>query len=955
MEISAASRGALLRKGRLLGLIVAIATAGTSMPVWSQTITADGLRAPAVLDVDAAGVPLIRAANDYDAAYLLGYVHARDRLFQMDYTRRAASGTLAELVGAPALANDIQLRTLGLRRAAQTTWSAVDTELRGQLKAYADGVNFYVRSNALPAEYAALELTRFEPWSPVDSLVIGKILAFQLSFDLDIDYTLRLGAYQQAGAAGGFNGQALFFEDTHRVQPFDNRVSIRNFVPTAEATDAQAKSFANEVPTVTPEMMALAEDVRSKIIDNPWIAPTLRPRENRGGSNWWVVAGAETVSGKPILANDPHLSLDLPGVFHEAHIVSTDSRYPTPMNVSGLAPPGAPSILLGCTEKFCWGLTTNPLDVADTYQEPLRFNTYGVPTHTVYKGLEEPLLWVFQTYNVNQLDGIADNAKRDTSIGYSNGGLTFLVPRRNNGPILSVQGSSGLSVAYTGWGATHELDAIRRINRASNLTEFRSALQYFDVGSQNFAYADTDGNIAYFTTAETPLREDLQTMNTIDGAPPFLIRDGSGTRKNEWLPVSTRQPNQALPFAILPASEMPFTINPTSNYIANANNDPIGNTLDNNAFNQVRPGGGLYYLNFAYSSLRMGRVDRMMQSLIAREAKITMADIQNTQANAQLLDAELMVPHLASAITRAQTSTYAPLRALYDDARVRSAMQRIQQWDFSTPTGIREGFDPGDNPAALAEPSQAEIDASIAATIFSVWRGQAVRNVIDATMTRIGLSAVLPGSTEAYVALKYHLDSFPTRRGVGASGVNFFQLTGAPTPEDARDVILLKSLQDGLNLLASNEFAAAFANSTNQNDYRWGKLHRIVFDHPLGGPFNIPGPGLYGITNLAPNLLGVARQGGYESVDAAAHSTRANSVNGFMFGSGPARRFVGEMTSPIVANQAYPGGQSGELGSARYISQLPLWLVNGYKPLPIDAAAHAAAAVDKFDFVPRTP
>jgi penicillin G amidase len=183
--------------------------------------------------------------------------------------------------------------------------------------------------------------------------------------------------------------------------------------------------------------------------------------------------------------------------------------------------------------------------------------------------------------------------------------------------------------------------------------------------------------------------------------------------------------------------------------------------------------------------------------------------------------------------------------------------------------------------------------------------------------------------------------------------VNFFQVAGAPTPEDARDVILLKALQDALALLASNEFAPAFANSTNQSDYRWGKLHRIVFDHPLGGPFNIPGPGLYGFTNLASDLPGVARQGGYEAVDASSHSTRANTLNGFMFGSGPARRFVGEMTSPIAAMQSYPGGQSGVLGDPLYISQLPLWLVNAYKPLPIDAAAHTAAATTTLQFQPR--
>ncbi|MBK8286452.1 MAG: penicillin acylase family protein [Ahniella sp.] len=930
----------------LAGLALAISAQFVS----AQNISAPGMRASGSVGYDAAGVPLIQAQNDYDAAYLLGYVHARDRFFQMDVLRRTASGTLGELVGAPALPNDIQLRTLGLRRAAQTTWSAMNDEMRGVLKAYADGVNLWLRNNTLPPEYGALELTRAEAWSPVDSIVVGKILSFQLSFDLDIDYTIRLGAYQQAGAAAGFNGTALFFEDTHRVQPFDNRISIPGFRPTASDKTGDAPFWAS-VPNVPPETVAMAQALKDAIIDNPIIAPHLRPREGRAGSNWWMVAGSKTVSGSPILANDPHLSLDLPAVMHESHIVSTDSRYARPMNVSGLTPPGAPNILLGCTEEFCWGLTTNPLDVADTYQEQFRLNTFGLPTHTIFKGNAEPVTWTFQSYFLNNLDGVADNVTRNNSIGYTNGGVTITVPRRNNGPVLSITNDTGISVQYTGWGATFELDAIRRINRSTNLTEFRAALDYFDVGSQNFAYAGRDGTIAYYTTAEAPIREDLQA-NGIDGAPPFIIRDGTGVRRNEWLPVTNRQPNQAIPYEILKASEMPSVVNPEQGYIANANNDPVGNTLDNNAFNQVRPGGGLYYLNFGYSSLRQGRVDRMMQSLLSRPEKVTLADIKTTQANNQLLDAELVAPHLISARNNALQSNWAELRALAENPRVKEAIDRIAAWDYSSPTGIQQGFDAGDNPLALAAPSDGEIANSVAATLFSVWRGQVVRGTIDATLSRVGLSTQLPGSNESYVAFKRLLDTYATQQGKGASGLNFFQVTGAPNANAARDFVMLKAMSDALGLLASNEFAPAFANSTNLNDYRWGKLHRIVFDHPLRGPFDIPGQGLYGITNLAPNLMGVARGGGYEAVDASSHSTRANTLNGFMFGSGPARRFVGEMTTPIRAEQIYPGGQSGVLGNPAYISQLPLWLVNGYKPLPIDKDAHAAAVTTTLTFTP---
>jgi len=918
-------------------------------------VAAPGLRAPGSITYDQEGVPVIQAANDYDAAYLLGYAHARDRFFQMDYFRRVASGTLAELLGPAALANDVQLRTLGLRRAAFTGWTLLPDEPRGILKAYADGVNFWLSTNPLPPEYGAIETTRALAWSPVDSLVMGKLLAFQLSFDLDTDFTIKLGAYQQAGQAAGFNGTALFFEDTHRSQPGDNRVSIPGFRPTgsggeAAAADGKAATGA-AAPVVSPELMAVAQALQDSVRNNPWIAPALERRASRKGSNWWILDGSKTVSGRPILSNDPHLGLDTPTIFQEVHVVSTGGG----MNVVGASFPGTPVVLLGCTERFCWGLTTNPLDVSDTYQEQFVVNTYGLPTHTIYKGQLEPVQLLFQSFVVNKFDGAPDNAARDNSIGYLNGAATIIVPRRNNGPVLSITGSTGISVQYTGWSGTFELEAFRRINKAQNLDQFKQAVTYFDVGSQNFAYADMDGNIAYFTSAENPIRDDLQNLNAPDGTPPWLIRDGTGARRNEWLPVTHPIPNQAVPYEVMPPTEMPFVVNPASGYIVNCNNDPVGNTLDNNPLNQLRPGGGLYYLNFGYASYRNGRVDRKLQQAFAAGTKLTVADMQALQANNQPLDAELVLPYLLAAETNANASgAWSQLRALVNEPRVSAALARLKQWDLSTPTGIREGYDPGDNPAALPEPTPEQITNSTAATLFAVFRNFAVRNTIDATLGRVGLTNYVPAADISYIGLKNALDNFATRRGVGASGLNFFAVTGAPTPEAARDYLLVKSLKDGLELLASPAFAPAFNGSTNVDDYRWGKLHRIVFDHPLGGPFNIPDANAtYGFANLSPQLPGLARPGGYEVVDDSDHSVRANTLNGFMFGSGPARRFVGEMTATPTLRQILPGGQSGVLGSPFYASQLGRWLTNQYKPLNISVATATQNPLAQLDFVPR--
>ena len=938
------------RPRTLIALAVA-AVFGVSM-AQAATIQAPGLSQPGTITYDDQGVPTVTAATDEDAAWLMGYQHASTRFFQMDTLRRGASGTVAELVGSAGLAQDIQVRTLGLRRAAWETWAKLSPELTAQLKSYADGVNTWLATHPLPIEYGALELTSADPWTPVDSVVIGKLLAYQLSFDLDIDYTLRLGAYQQAGAAAGFDGNALFFGDTHRSAPPDARRSIHDFpyganIGSDTVVSAKAMSMP-EASTLDPAMLQLAQNYRDQIADNALIAPHMKRREDRAGSNWWMVGGEHTASGRPILANDPHLSLSTPMLFQEGHVVSNDARYAKPMNTVGSIAPGTPWPILGCTSDFCWGLTTNSLDVTDTYQEQFVLNSYGLPTHTIHNGQREPLLWVFQSYFVNQVgDGVADNVVRDNSIGYTNGGITIIVPRRNNGPVVQINGSSGLSIQYTGWGPTFELEAFRKINRASNIDEFRTGVMDFDVGSQNFAYVDKKGNFAYFVSAEMPIREDLQA-GTVNGAPPFIIRNGTGG--NEWLPASNRYPGQHLPYEILSPEEMPYTVNPATGYIANANNDPLGTTFDNNPLNQLRPDGGILYYAPGHSSYRMGRIDREVQKLVER-GNVTVADMMKLQSNNQQLDAELVLPHVLNAADRIEACGYG------DDVKLQEAIGRLAAWDYSTPTGIQAGFDAGDNPFALAPPSDNEISRSIGATLWAITRGQLIRNTIDYTLSKVGLGSYLPGANEAYSGLKFQLDAFVPLGGHGASGLDFFTkvadgLAGEPA-DVRRDCVLLNSVRDGLNLLASDEFAPAFGNSIDQNDYRWGLLHRITFSHTLGPALSVPGIQGYPFQDLAPGLPGISRQGGFDVVDQASHNARANSVNGFTFGSGPVRRFIGEMTDTPTLLQIAPGGQDGNPGDMGYISQLPLWLVNGYKPLVIDPAVSSASAVATLEFQPK--
>jgi penicillin amidase len=942
------TRGGFVRLA--LSLAVTAACADTQA---ADAVRVPQLTAPASVAYDAEGVALIRAGNEYDMAFLQGAAHARDRFFQMDVSRRTASGTLAEILGPDELASDVQFRTFGLRRAAWATWHAADDDTRRWIKAYTNGVNWWLRtSRTLPPEYAALEITQVEPWQPVDSIVAAKLLTMQLSFDFDVSQTVDLAAYQAAGEAHGFDGSVLFFGDTHRFAPPDDRVTI----PGALDALATRKSDGGAgVPRVQSATAGLARAYRDTIAQTPRLATHLKPRAGRGGSNIWVVSGALTQSGKPILSNDPHLGLPTPAVFIEQHLVSESPS----INVVGVSMPGVPGVLQGCSDRVCWGSTTNPLDVTDMFQETLKLDAAGLPTAIVHDGVEEPVERVYQSYYVNNIgDGRSDNLARDTSALTAKAGVTTLVPRRNRGPIVQIDGEAGLSIAYTGWGPTSEIEGFRRMGRARNRAEFEDAISFFDVGSQNFTYADVDGNIAYFTSAEAPLRTDLQTHGEPGGGvPPWLVRDGSGALGHDWLPLVRWQPNQSVPYEVLPAAEMPKIANPESGYIANANNDPVGTTLDNDPLNQTRAGGGAYYLAPRYSPYRMGRIDRVLEEYRASGRKITPADMQALQADHRQLDAELVAPHLVAALDRARApGAWAPLAALANDAKIAEAIERIRAWDYSTPTGIREGYDPGDNPQALPEPDQAQIDASVAASLFAIWRSQAIRNTVDATLTKVGLADALPDGESAYASLKFLLDNHDVLGGKSLSGLDFFvpldTAGAAPAAADARDYLLLASMRDGLALFASDAFKPAFGNSTNLADYRWGKLHRIVFAHKLGGAFDLPGSNGYGFADLSPELPGVARSGGFEVPDESSHEPRASSLNDFMFASGPARRFVAEMQPKIVAAQIIPGGQSGVPGSPLYASQLGRWLTNGYHTLAIDRSDAAAAATSVTHYVP---
>jgi penicillin G amidase len=930
---------------RLLALLAAVTLPALAVPGAAPASAASppgvvhlpGLQAAASVVRDVDGIAHIAAGNDHDLFFLQGWVHASDRLFQMDLTRRQASGTLAELVGQAALTGDVQARTIGLRRAAQRSLPAQSAEGRAALQAYADGVNAWVASHPLPAQYSALQLTSFAPWTPVDSLVIGKAIAFNLSFDLDLDLTVAAQTYQAVGAAAGFDGAAAFSQDLFRTKPF----SDASTVPDASGAPAVAGTQHPARGDVPAAAIRLARAYQRTAEQIPFLAHAV-DRSFTLGSNEWAISGRYTQTGKPILANDPHLSLTTPSTFYPVALRSMD------MDVQGEGFAGTPYVILGQNQRIAWGATTNPMDVTDTYVEQVRPDPSSPSgLSTMYQGRLEHVEAIPETFRYN-----ARGPGRQDDVVTATSGVpaaTLIVPRRNNGPILALDQTGGvaLSVQYTGFSPTRELDTFRLFDQARNLTDFQHALTFFDVGSQNWAYTDVAGHIAYFTSAEMPLREDLQA-GTVRGNPPYFLRDGTGG--NEWLPASHQYPGQAVPYEILPPEEMPHLIDPPAGFFVNANNDPAGTTLDNDPLNQLRPGGGIYYLNVGYDGFRAGRITEMVRAAISSGHKLTTADVRHQQADVTLLDAEFFTPYLVTALARARTSATPALAALAADPRVAEAVGRLAAWDHSTPTGIPQGYDASDVDGQLSTPSAREVADSVAATIYSVWRGQYVRNVVDAHIAPYGLPR--PGGDEAMKALKTLLLAFDTRHGVGVSGLDFYAVPGITDPADRRDVLLLHSVSDALDLLAGPAFAPAFHASTDQSDYRWGLLHRIVFRAPLGAPWSIPAAGGAFPAPLA-GLSGIPTDGGFNTVDASSHDARAASVDAFMFGGGPVRRFVAQAgPDGMRAVSALPGGTSEDLGSPYYMNLLPRWLTNDTYPVRLRTAdlVHATASVT--DYLP---
>lgn len=562
-----------------------------SLPQISGELRVPGLTAPVAVYRDARGVPHIEARNRRDLYLAQGYITAQDRLWQMDLSRRAASGRLAEVLGPSLLDTDKYFRTLLMRRSAERSVEAYSPWAREALDAYTAGVNAYIEaattSGKLPVEFTILGYQP-EPWTPVDSATIGKFMAYDLTDQMRAEVYYYLLRHKV--------GDGLA-EDLLPVYP------------------SNAPTILRHVAGDTTQRAASLPPDDSRIDLTGLLATAVFPDEFVGSNNW-VVSGKLTSSGKPLLANDPHLGVRTPSVWYQTHLVLNGGE--ERLNVIGVTFPGAPGLVIGHNERIAWGVTNTNPDVQDLFIEK---RNPANPYEFEFKGKWEAAKVYHEVIKV----------KGQPDVPYE-----VIITR--HGPIVSeVAGTpesrpkEALALKWTAHLPTTELEAVLGFNKASNWQEFRGALMLFQVPTQNFVYADVDGNIAYRSGGMVP------TRTKGDGLVP--VPGWSG--EYEWK-------------GYIPFDRMPEVVNPPEGMIVTANNKVIDD-------------GYPFLLTYSwaqpYRAMRIGEVLRSKSGL-------TPDDMRKLQVDYTNLQARTLLPVLLPALEKAALN-----------GTEQAALAELKRWD----------------------------------------------------------------------------------------------------------------------------------------------------------------------------------------------------------------------------------------------------------------------------------
>lgn len=574
------SRSRLRRRARWVGrgfgafvfALLMVAAIGymwlrTSLPETTGRILVAGLDSDVEIVRDAVGVPHIRAGSERDAYFALGFVHAQDRLWQMETMRRTGAGRLSEFAGTRTLALDRSMRTLGLYRLAQRSYDIAAPEVRAAVDAYTSGVNAYLhtRSGALPPEFQLSRHTP-EPWTAADSLVWGRLMALRLT--------------------GNWREEALRAKLADRLSP----VQIAELFPPYE--HMAPPTLAALRPEFAPAFAALHA--------------ALPDLGFSSASNSWVVGGALTGTGKPLLAGDPHLGFEAPNLWYLARIDAPG------LSLAGATVPGVPFHILGHNGDIAWTFTTTDSDTQDLFIERLDPTD---PTRYLTPDGARPFVTREDVIRVRGADDVR-----------------ITVRETRHGPVLSdtrpdfVKLESGHVIAAAAAALAVDdrtAEAIYRLNHARDWSSFVTALEMFHAPQQNVTYADTAGNIGFIAPGRVPIRRAGEGLVPVPG----------WTGAHDWIGY--------VPFAALPRS-----FNPPAGRIVNANHKIVDDAYP-------------YFLGHGWTpAYRARRIHEILDAQNRHDAE----GFASAQHDAHSLASRELLPLLLETLPAA--AAHAPWRAM---------------------------------------------------------------------------------------------------------------------------------------------------------------------------------------------------------------------------------------------------------------------------------------------------
>jgi len=887
-----------------------------------------GLSAAVDVLYDAWDVPHVTCAQTADCLAAQGYLHARDRLFQMDFLRRVAVGRLAELIGPQGLSQDVQLRTLFTTRAGERLQDALfrnmDPATKVQVTSYVAGINAYLAQlkagrGTLPGEYAQLPYpitaADIPDWTVPDVLAFVRLQQYQLSESLssESDYG-RFAAVYGPGA------------------PLEDLGKLDAWVRAAQPVGEQTHTLSSALP------VPLSPGVGGPPPQGPGAGPrgagraqlaqarqAMRPHDGAFGSNNWVIDAAHSATGKAMVANDPHLSLQYPPNFYLASLTSTKAS--DHLDVTGGAFPGTPGAQVGRGQHVGWGVTVVGYDVTDVYLEqavPAGLCPAGAPLNTafcvLYKGAGAAVLAFPVSFKVRLGAGDAGLVDAQTlPAAQRPPAVVAVVP--HHGPIIQAPDpvtGGAVSVRWTGhedW--TQDLRGFLGLNTAVDVDGAMAALDDYATGAQNFVLADDAGHIAFYPHALVPVRRFADVRVTAPGSliPPWFPVPGDGTA--EWgtgddadhcAGAGATTPAEA---CWIPKTALPQAKDPASGFLATANADPLGVSDDNSPLSHPP------YLSFEWddsTAFRHARITERLAALTAAGGTVSLADMEALQAD--------HVSRFGAAFTRYLSApAFAPVAAAVPAFGAGRAL--LMQWGtdgYQCTTGLL-GTDPLLSPV---DPDATNTRDSAACLLFHFF----VRNLLQEVFADdLAVADLGVGGGQAVKAMLHMLQ--PGTPPEAQSFCNDVDASGA--------VVATHSCQEQVvTALAASYATLAGTISHSESDWRWGRYHtfRPSSQYPLVSVGYMPGP--------------YARPGGAFTVDVGNASLSGTGTT-FTFGSSANVRHISVMDAdaPVVRMQLPGPERDLATGSVAGPDLLGDWAKNAYFDYAHGDAVKASAAASQ--------